>query len=629
MTLHNTTLAALALLPLLAPATAHAEEGDIIVSAHGFETPREETGQAVSVIPLETIVTRQSATLTDLLAETVPGLAIARDGGPGAKSSAFIRGGNSSQTLVLIDGVRVNDPSTPNAQFNFGALVTGNVEQVEVLRGPNSVVWGSQAIGGIVNIRNAAPTQALAVRGRAEAGAHDSASGAINASATLGPVAASLGATHYRTDGISSLRAGSERDGFEATALNGRLDIALSGQFSLDLRGYFNRSIVDYDARSIVDYDAQFGATPDTPSTEKNRQFVAYAGLNASLLDGRLRQRIAYSRTDIHRDGTDPTQPVLFSNYNVYTIRGDIERLEYQGSFALSPAISLIGGAEHEEHSAATLYPANGTTTPDRASIDATSLYAQAIVKPLAGLSLTGGLRHDDYEVYGSETSFGANFAYTPNGGATLLRGTYAEGFRAPTLVEAVFPGGNTALKPETVRSFDIGIEQHLLARRVRVALTAFQRRSRNQIAYNFDTFQSENIERVRARGVELELALKPTERLSLTGLYSYVEAIDRATGNDLELRPRQQASVALDWKSPWGFALGGTVRMVGDSYNNRANTQRLDGYQLVSLRASLPITGRIELYGRIENLFDADYEVVRGYAVWGRTGHVGLRWTI
>jgi len=619
MRLFKLTLLATA---LACPTLASAEEsGTIIVTANGFEQDRDESGQAITILSADDLVRAQSLTVSDALA-TVPGVSIAMRGGYGTQSSAFVRGGNSSQTLVLIDGVRVNDPSSPNGAFDFGSLTLGNVDRIEVLRGPNSITWGSQAIGGIISIRNAAPTEKLAVNARAEYGSYDTASAAANVSGKSGIVAASLGGGLLRSDGISAIRAGTERDGYRNANAHGSLSFAFSNAISLDLRGFYNRS--------KVDYDAQFASTPDTLSESRDRTLTGYAGLNIDLAGGRVHNRLSYTRTDVDRRGQDPATPVLFNNYNIYDFKGGIDRIEYQGIFELSDAIRLIAGAEHEKSSASAFFPANGGTTPDRAKTKATSFYGQAILSPTEGLTLTGGARHDDFADYGKETSLGGNLAYSPNGGKTVMRATYAEGFRAPTLTETLLPFGNTALKAETAKSVDVGIEQNALDNRLRVAATWFRRTSRDQINFSFISFQSENIERVRAQGLELELEAKPTDTLLFSASYALVNVRDRSPGsnlgNRLERRPQHSGSVAIDWTTPVKLALGASLTLRGDSFDNRANTIRLDGYALAGVRASYPITQSIELYGRIENLFDASYETVLGYGNLGRNAHVGVR---
>ena len=150
-------------LSALIPSAALAEEAtgtDIVVTASGIEQPRDQVGQAITVIDKDKLDDSQALAISDLL-RTVPGVRVARNGSIGGVTSVFIRGGESSQTLVLIDGVRINDPSSPNAAFDFGSLLTGNIDRVEILRGPNSVIWGSQAIGGVVNVRTEEPSERL------------------------------------------------------------------------------------------------------------------------------------------------------------------------------------------------------------------------------------------------------------------------------------------------------------------------------------------------------------------------------------------------------------------------------------------------------------------------------------
>lgn len=604
----------------VAPACALAEDKEIVVTASGFEQPREETGQAITVIDAEELERTQTAVISDIL-KTVPGVRIASNGGVGGVSSAFVRGGESSQTLVLIDGVRINDPSSPNAAFDFGALLTGNIDRIEVLRGPNSVIWGSQAIGGVVNIRTEAPTDDLSIKARGEYGYRDTTDLSANVSGTSGIFSGSIGGSYFRTDGISALSAGTERDGYRNHAANAKVKVAFTDAISLDLRGYYNKG--------RVEFDDPFAPAPETnfPETE-NEQFVAYAGLNASFADGRFRNRLAYTHTDIQRTGTE--QPANPFSFNVNEFNGKIDRFEYHGAFDLIGALTLVFGVEHERAFASTFFPANGTPNPDTAKYRVTSVFGQAIVKPFDGLTVTGGVRHDDYNIYGGETTFGANLAYTPNDGRTVFRGTYAEGFRAPTLTESTLPFGNPNVRPETAKSYDVGIEHSFIDGAVTAGATYFNRKSNDQITFSFVTFQSENIARVRSDGLEFSLDIRPTEALRVSADYSLVDAKDRSPGatfgNRLARRAKDSANVAIDWETPWGLSLGSSILIVGDSFDNLANTVRLDGYALVSVRAAYAIGERLELFGRVENLFEERYQTVARYGVYGRNAYVGVR---
>jgi len=586
---------------------------EIVVLASGFSQPASQTGQAISVLGAARLAELQSPTIADAL-RTLPSLSVIQRGPVGAQTSVFVRGGNSSQTLVLIDGVRVNDPSSPNAAFDFGGLVTGNIARIEVLRGPNSIIWGSQAIGGIVNIETERPAGGLAVSAGAEGGSYETFSGHANLSGRSGAIGYSLGGTLYRTDGFSMLPGSAETDGSRQSLLNGRLTVELAANLRLDLRANY--------ASSRNDYDSAFSGGADSLAVARNRQWFAYAGLDLDLADGRWRNRLAWTRADIDRVGTDP---VVFS-FNNYVATGLTDRFEYRGAYDLSDAVAVVAGLEHERVRTSTSFEG---FPADLARNTVTGAYAQLILRPLAGLTLTGGARHDAYSDYGGHTTFGANAAWTPNGGRTLVRATYAEGFRAPTLTEGQPPYGNTALKPETARNVDLGVEQAVLGDAVRASATWFRRRSTNLIVYSFATSQSENVGRADAEGFELGLTLRPTARLHLEAGYAFVDAFNRSQpyeGKRLQLRPQQTATLSVDWQTPVGLKLGASLQMVGDSFDDAANTVRLDGYALAALRASVPLGDRFELYGRIENLTDATYQVVSGYATPGRSAYLGAR---
>jgi vitamin B12 transporter len=612
MTFLRYTAAALALLPT----SAMADEWDdvIVVTASGFEQPRSETGQAIDIVDRERLDQLQSATIGDAL-QSVPGVTVAARGGLGGQTSAFLRGGNSSQTLVLIDGVRINDLTSPNGAFDFGSLMTGNIGQVEVLRGPNSIIWGSQAIGGVVNIQSLAPVDGFEGRFGAEYGAADTKRVNANIAGTGGLFEGSLGGSYVDAQGISALAGGTERDGFENFAGNGRLKLNISDAFNLDFRGYYNRA--------TVEYDSAFGIGANALPVTRNRQFVGYIGANVVAFDGRMQNRIAYTRTDIRRLGTDP---VLFS-FNNFIVRGNIDRAEYHTAFDVNDALTLTAGLEYERSFASTSFEG---AAADVARNHVTSGFSQIIVHPLAGLTVTGGVRHDQYRDYGGQTTLGGNIAFTPNDGRTMLRATYGEGFRAPTLSEGQPPYGNPDLRPETARNFDLGFEQQILDGKALFFATYFNRRSTDLIAFSFATFQSENIDRVNSKGVEAGFNLNPTDRLDIQASYTLVDAVNRSAGanfgNRLALRPQHSGSLTVDWQTPFGLSVGSSMLLMGDSFDDASNGVALDGYALVGLRASLPINDRLELYGRVDNIFDVQYSVVAGYNSFGRNAAVGVR---
>ena len=325
----------------------------------------------------------------------------------------------------------------------------------------------------------------------------------------------------------------------------------------------------------------------------------------------------AVTIADVNRDDYDPS----VGDAPIYFYRGRSERYEYQGDYTLG-VLRLVAGVEHED---SRMFDGS-----DHFSTGVTSEYGEAIVNPVKALTLSAGVRNDDHDVYGSHVSFGANAALRLDSGTTV-RASYAEGFKAPTLYQLYAPYyGNATLKPETAKSYDFGVEQRLIGDRLVASATWFHRDTHNQIDGDPLSFVYFNYDRTRAKGVELALTMRPTEGFTIQGSYSFIDTENLTPGadfgNDLARRPRQSASVSADYRFGFGLSIGGTVNIVGDSFDNAANATRLDGYALAGIRAEMPVTHNVSIYGRVDNLFDEHYETVAGYGTYGRAAYGGIR---
>ncbi len=598
-----------------APALAQTsgDSDDIVVTASGIEQPRDEVGQAITLIDADTIERRQTVDVVDLLA-TTPGVRFTRNGSTGSVAGVSLRGAETTQTLVLIDGVKVNDPSGIGDGYDFGHLLTGNIDRIEVLRGSNSVVHGSQAIGGVVSLSTATPAEGFAGGASAEYGYSDTLSAKADMSGTAGAVSGGIGGAYFRTDGISSAAVGAEKDGYKNFAGNARVKVAFSDALSLDLRGYY--------INADLDYDSFFSAPSDSPDVAKLDQYVGYAGLNLGLFGGNFTSRAAVTWMRNERDyyfvrGTAPD----------YGYSGTNLRFEYQGVVKPVQQAKLIFGYEHERPDYD--FFGFGSTDSQKANID--SVYALAILQPFAGLSLSGGVRHDDHSQFGGATTFGTNANYSL-GDATNFRLSYGEGFKAPSLYQLYDAfSGNAALRPERSKSYDVGIDHSLADGRALISLTAFLRNTTDQINYDNATFTYGNVDRTRAKGIEATLALKPVDALSVAAAYSYIDARDRSgrpafDGKPLPRRAAHAVSLSADYDWSFGLSTGATLTMVGDSFDDFANNIPLDGYALAGIRASFPVGGHFEIYGRIDNLFDADYATAFHYGTYGRAAYGGVR---
>ena len=588
----------------------------ITVVATGVSIPVDQAGQSVSVIAKDEIDRIQGADITRVL-ERAPGVTISRNGGVGGFTGVRVRGADAEQLLVLIDGVRVADAASPGGGFDFGNLLAGSIDKLELLRGSNSVVWGSQAIGGVLAIR----TRAIdGVEGAAELGANDSRYATLSAGGSVGALSGGLSASFHDSDGISSAAGGAEPDGYRQWQVTGRVRAELSPSFALIATSRYADSKLDIDGFPPPTFNFA-----DTPERQDTREWSGRAGFEYTA--DRIGLSGGYAVSDTRRELFDPG----FGPASYFTTRGRSERAELAGSVTLGAGLDLDLGADRERTRFA--------TAPFGSTGHATLSSGHSLLRYHAGgVSLAAGARIDDHSRFGSEVTLGANGA-VEIGGGWRARASFGEGFKAPTLFQLLSDFGNTTLAPERSRAYDIGIERGDRNGPLHIALTAFRRDSRDLIDFvscfgvvggictnrPFGTY--DNVKRARAEGIEVELGAKLSEHFTAQAAYSYTRSRNRATGLDLARRPRHAVTVSADWETPLGgLALGGDLRVVGDSFDDAGNFTRLDGYALATVRASVPLGKHLDLFGRVENLTDANYQTAAGYGTYGRSAYVGAR---
>jgi len=604
---------------------------DLVVTANRSAQRADRIGSSVSVLTQEAIESQQTVAVADLLT-TAAGVNFTSNGGLGKSSSLSIRGSENQHTVVLIDGIKLNDPSAAQGGFNFSNLMVGAIERIEVLRGAQSTLWGSQAIGGVVNIITARPVAPLEGSVDLEAGSLDT----IVARASIGGREEGLtwrvSGSRTDTGGISSYRTGTEKDGFKNNGLSGRLRYEFSDALSIDLRSVWSDGWTGFDA-----WD---GDSPEYGTTE---ELVSYAGVNFDLFEGLLSNRLGYAHTETRRENYNPTdtiQPLSFES------KGENTRFEYQGILTFSPDLTATIGAETETSKMRSRSPAGWNPDPafvrGQAGID--TVYGQVQWTIGAGLTLTTGLRRDDHQAFGENTLGQIAAAWSLNDGNTVFRASVGQGFRAPSLYELYSEYGNLSLRPESFDSWEIGVEQRLLSRVV-LNLTYFNREGEDEIRYNGCATPTDdplctvngigrwgyymNIQATKAQGVELATRIEVTPELSLDANYSWTEAqyaSGFASGNQLNRRPEHMANLTASYRWPGDLNTGLSVRYVGESFEDAANTIPLGAYTLVDFRASYPINDWVEVYGRVQNLFDEEYETILNYGTTGRTAYVGVR---
>ena len=596
------TAAAIAV-PLSAPVAAQeSEDDDTTITVTGFQTRVDDTGHAVTVLDTEDIKAVQGPDLTRVLAR-VPGIAISRNGPLGAFTGVRLRGGESEQLLVLVDGVRVSDPAAPSGGFDFGTLTSGTVGKVDVLRGSNSTVWGSDAVAGVVDISTRA---AGGLSGAIEYGARDMVSARANGGVSGDNGFAGIGASFVRSDGFSAAAGGTEADGFEQFALTGSAFYDLTPTLELFAQGRYAEGELEFDG-----FPPPTFALADTADVQETEQLSGAVG--ASYFGQDLTVRASFSLANTTRDNFDEA----VGGAPTFASDGSSRLVSLRGEYRLIGGLVLAFGGSREWLDYETLFDLGEDAT-------LTGGYVQ-VGWSLGALSARIGARIDDHSAFGSEDSFGGDISYEVGNG-WRLRASAGEGFKAPSLFQLFSDFGNTGLEPEQSTSVDVGVEKTSADERFHFALTGYRRVTSNLIGFDLDTFAFANTARARAQGFELELAAKPADSLEFGAVYTFTDAEDRDARAHLARRPRHVATLWGDWETPLGPTLGYDVRLVGDSFDDSGNLVSLDGYAVFDLRASLPVGHGVEVFGRLENAFDADYQTAAGYATAGRGAFIGVR---
>jgi vitamin B12 transporter len=508
-------------------------------------------------------------------------------------------------------------------QAILGDLFTNSIDRVEVLRGPQSTLYGSDAIGGLIDVLTKrggeAPFEATA---SAEGGSFDTWHLNVAANGTAGNVEYGAGLNYFATGGISAAderNGNGEADGYTNFGATANSRVHLADNLSVDLRGYYVQSHTDVDGFPPPSFTFQ-----DDPEFGTASLVAGYAGVNLSLLGGRFENRLALVGSESNRKffGEFDFFTNAYSPAENFFARGDVTRVEYQGIFNVDADSQLVVGAETQRigFSTQSLQFDPGPTLGNKRT---SGYYAQWQSTLADQLTLTGGIRLEDDSEYGTHTTMKLAAAWQVPGWDTTLRADYGDGFKAPTLYELFSQYKNPFhdLKPETARGWEIGIDHQLLDNRVRASLTWFDRRTSNLIDFiptatpPFGYY--ENVARTQATGIEAELDAKLTNTLTVSADWTNMADSDLSTGLALARRPHNQAAAVVTWVPMPKLSLGGSVVYVGPRFDDAGNANRLSSNTTVNLFGSFEIVDKTEVFARFENLFDERTEPVRTY---GRT---------
>ena len=604
----------------------------LVITATRIPTALDQVASSLTLITDADILAAQQRTLPDVLAE-VPGLSVVQTGGPGGQTSVFIRGANANHTKVLIDGIDADDPSV--GAFDFGQTLTTDLARVEVLRGPQSSLYGSDALGGVIALvtreGNGPPRLTATLEGGSFATLNESGSlsGSTKGLSYAVTVQHALSGDTPVTP-LELLAPGEKRigDRYDNLTLSTKLGLAVSKAFSLGL-------VVRYlgaDLRTTGEnYDLYPSPNiPDAAQTDqKSRQLFTRGEARLSLFDGALRNALGVGYTDYHTtiqapdDGYGTPPPTLAD--------GDRFKVDYLGTVTLSPRHTLLLGAEADLDRL--LGPNGGPSKGARAG------FVELQSRPVEGLSVAASVRYDDDDRFGGQATWRIAPTWTIAGAGTQLKATYGTGFKAPTLTQLFvsYPAydffANPDLKPETSTGYDVGFEQPLAEGRARIGATWFHNAIRNLITDNADYSSYANLGRATTYGVESFASASLSARLKLRADYSWIVARDDIAHQDLLRRPRHKASLAANWRPTDRLTLTGSVLYVGSwiDGNRDFSIPRLNAgsHATVNLAGDYALPHGVTLFARVNNLLDGRYQDPVGFDRPGIGAFGGVKVTL
>lgn len=591
---------------------------DILVSASRIVLDLREVGSAVSVITDLEMKERQITFIKDSL-QDLPGIQVTTDR-PGDYTGVSIRGSDNDHVLFLIDGIKLGDPSSTSTQFQAEHLTSRDVARIEVLRGNQSSLYGSDAIGGVINIITQRATEdGLKVNLEGEYGSHDTLNGGASLLGKSGPLDFRVTASGYRHDGPSLADpihgAAVEDDEYWRYGLSGRVGYQAGANVELQAIGFWQDSFSDLD---------DTGA--DSENTVRKEEY-AVAGMGSfSSDDGRLNGRLSASRYVAER--------LYFGQFYAPdgdSYKGTKDNLNINLNYRLSEMLSLSAGGEYEEEKTdqTTFYTGNFL-----ADINTRSVFGEMALQPTADLTLTGAVRLDDNSRFGAFDTYRATAAYlidsAPEYGAFKLRASYGTGAKAPGLYQLFDPVyGNEDLRVESSKGGDIGIDWSY-ARLATVQLSYFYARTRDEIVWDAGIGAAGGYTqygRTRKHGVEFALNFQPTRWLNVQQSYTWLNAEEDGDEDGLYLdmgRPKHSGSTSVAIMPDDALTL--TTRARYRSRNAASYGGVTAGYVVFDLLASYRLTERLELYGRVVNLFDKQYQVSWGKNSLGLSGYGGFR---
>ena len=626
--MYSTLKASAALALLISHTPAYAQEafdlGEITLFSNQILTELSRSGTTTEVVTEDEIADAPETSVSDILA-TLPGVTTTATGGVGAQTTLRIRGLGAGYVPVYLDGIEISDPSSFNGAYDWGGLTTGGLSRIEVLKGGQSARFGTDAAGGVVNLSSYRPTKdGFSGQSAVEFGSYGTKSASLGLGFMDERTEVGFSLSKFETDGFSAKSSGTEADGYKATRAN------LFVKYELSEAARVGAALLYIDSAGAFDESGGDGSAPYDETNENQTLGVRVFG---EFDTGAVTHEISASYFDIDRVSYATHWQTALLEEDEFD--GERKTVGYKAHYYASEAMIWTFGLDHMVEKTA------------KASADINSAYAEMAFSASDKLDLTGSLRYDDHSIYGGQATGRVAAAYHFSDDM-ILRAQAATGYKPPTLfqrqsnidapgllaAEGVTGEDPVALTPESNTTYELGMEKRY-GEQGFVRVTAFYNDLKDHAVYDgYDIYDINNdykdtINRYaqanfKSKGLELSGAYALNDTWELTGAYTYTDAY-RPTGRAGRV-PRHDLHVGVSGDFANGFAGGLGVNYVADRFDRDNGSTPMPDFKTVNAHVSYQFNDSTQAYLRVENLFDEDYEVVKGFNTSDRALYFGVR---
>ncbi|MBI3582591.1 MAG: TonB-dependent receptor [Nitrospinae bacterium] len=577
---------------------------EIVVTATRIEETPKEVTQDITVITKDDIEKKGVEFITDVF-RSVPELNLVQNGGAGKNATLFLRGGSPNQTVMMIDGVKVKSPTT--GSLDLAGIITDDIERIEVIKGPQSTLYGSEAMAGVINIITKKGRGKPKLSISAEGGSFSTYKTTASISGAMDVWDYRVTASYFDTGGISAAKNGTEADGYTNKSISTKIGLMPSDKLGVELNlRYFE------DTSKLDSYKWGVGLVDDLNYVQEGKHYLISAKGMFSILDS-YEQTLTLSSIGDNLKFEDPD-----TSSNRASIDTTMQTADWQHNLYISDT-TFTGGIEYRKE-------AGEIRDNFNKEVDNKAFYLNGKIKLFDdSFIFNAGLRNDEHKTAGIKTTYrtGGLYDFKPYG--LKLKGNYGTGFRSPTLNELYYPFfGNTNLKPEKSEGYDMGIEKDLYGDRLLLNATYFNQQYHDLIEYDFATFTAQNIGKAEIKGIELGLTAGITEDVNLKASHTNMDTVDKDSNKPLTRRPTNKFNSSIEYKGG-KFIVIGEYTYVSERYDS-AVSRNLSQYSLVNLKGRYFITDSLTIFARVDNLFNENYEEAGGYGTPGVSAFGGVK---